>query len=163
MTQQEQARLQILNNLLAGYMTTEQAATLDGSERTPHQAHASGLQRGWSSRTSSRQSRSQTCQRYTERIGERSGTSGAQPIRRSQPYAPERVAQGAGGHRHRSRHVAQDTDERRCEQSSSASPAEAPRSAAADATRGYADTGRRQLPQMAGRRWTAVHAAACSG
>ena len=27
---------------------------LDGSERTPHQAHASGLQRGWSSRTSSR-------------------------------------------------------------------------------------------------------------
>ena len=30
MTQQEQARLQILNNLLAGYMTTEQAATLMG-------------------------------------------------------------------------------------------------------------------------------------
>ena len=30
MTQQEQARLQILNNLLAGYVTTEQAATLMG-------------------------------------------------------------------------------------------------------------------------------------
>ena len=30
LTQQEQARLQILNNLLAGYMTTEQAATLMG-------------------------------------------------------------------------------------------------------------------------------------
>ena len=75
---------------------------IDGSERTPHQAHTSGLQRGWSSRTSSRQSRSQTCQRYTERIGERSSTSGAQPIRRSQPYAPERASQGAGGHRHRS-------------------------------------------------------------
>ena len=30
MTQQEQARLQVLNNLLAGYMTTEQAATLMG-------------------------------------------------------------------------------------------------------------------------------------
>ena len=28
MTQQEQARLQVLNNLLAGYMTTEQAAGL---------------------------------------------------------------------------------------------------------------------------------------
>ena len=30
LTQQEQARLQILNNLLAGYMTTGQAATLMG-------------------------------------------------------------------------------------------------------------------------------------
>ena len=30
MTQQEQARLQVLNNLLAGYMTTEQAAVLIG-------------------------------------------------------------------------------------------------------------------------------------
>ena len=30
MTQQEQARLQILNNLLAGYMTTEQAAEILG-------------------------------------------------------------------------------------------------------------------------------------
>ena len=30
LTQQEQARLQVLNNLLAGYMTTEQAATLLG-------------------------------------------------------------------------------------------------------------------------------------
>ena len=30
MTQQEQARLQVLNNSLAGYMTTEQAATLMG-------------------------------------------------------------------------------------------------------------------------------------
>ena len=75
---------------------------VDGSEHTPHQAHTGGIRRGRSSRTSSRQSRSQTCQRYTERIGERSSTSGAQPIRRSQPYAPERVAEGAGGHRHRS-------------------------------------------------------------
>ena len=75
---------------------------VDGSEHTSHQAHTGGLQRGWSSRTSSRQSRSQTCQRYTERIGDRCNTSGAQPIRRSQPYTPERVAEGAGGHRHRS-------------------------------------------------------------
>ena len=30
LTQQEQTRLQVLNNLLAGYMTTEQAATLMG-------------------------------------------------------------------------------------------------------------------------------------
>ena len=75
---------------------------VDGSEHTPHQAHTGGIRRGRSSRTSPRQSRSQTCQRYTERIGDRCNTSGAQPIRRSQPYAPERVAEGAGGHRHRS-------------------------------------------------------------
>ena len=30
LTQQEHGRLQVLNNLLAGYMTTEQAATLMG-------------------------------------------------------------------------------------------------------------------------------------
>ena len=101
LTQQEQARLQVLNNLLAGYMTTEQAATLMGVS-TRHTRRILAAYRERSSRTSSRQSRSQTCQRYTERIGERSSTSGAQPIRRSQPYAPERVAEGAGGHRHRS-------------------------------------------------------------
>ena len=100
--QQEQARLQVLNSLLAEHMTTEHGSDTDGSEHTPHQAHTGGIRRGRSSRTSSRQQRSQTCQRYTERIGERSSTSGAQPIRRSQPYAPERVAEGAGGHRHRS-------------------------------------------------------------
>ena len=99
LTQQEQARLQVLNNLLAGYMTTGAGIDVDGSEHTPHQAHTGGIRRGRSSRTSSRQSRSQTCQRYTERIGERSSTSGAQPIRRSQPYAPERVAEGARGYR----------------------------------------------------------------
>ena len=37
----------------------------DGSERAPHQAYSGGLQKGWRSRNRSRQSRSQTWQRYT--------------------------------------------------------------------------------------------------
>ncbi len=40
---------------LTGWIYDDGAGSdTDGSERTPHQAHASGLQRGWSSRTSSR-------------------------------------------------------------------------------------------------------------
>ena len=35
LTQQEQARLQVLNNLLAGYMTTEQAACKRRSDNVP--------------------------------------------------------------------------------------------------------------------------------
>ena len=102
LTQQEQARLQVLNNLLAGYMTTEQAVTLMGvSTRHTRRILAAYREEGAAALAHGNQ-RSQPCQRYTERIGERSSTSGAQPIRRSQPYAPERVAEGAGGHRHRS-------------------------------------------------------------
>ena len=74
----------------------------DGSERAPHQAYSGGLQQGGSSRTRSRQSRSQTGQRYIGPVGDRRGGPGADPIRGSQPHAPERVAEGARGHRHRS-------------------------------------------------------------
>ena len=82
----------------------------DGTERTPYQAHTGGIQGEGSSRNSSRQQRSQPCQCYTEHTGDRSSTSGSDQIRRSQPHAPERVAEGARGYRHRSRHVTQDTD-----------------------------------------------------
>ena len=41
----------------------------DGSEHTPHHAHTGGISTGGSSRTRSRQQRSQTCQRYTARDG----------------------------------------------------------------------------------------------
>ena len=162
LTQQEQARLQVLNNLL-GYMTTEQAATLMGvSTRHTRRILAAYGEEG-SSRTSSRQSRSQTCQRYTERIGERSSTSGAQPIRRSQPYAPERASQGTGGI-----DIGRDTLRKILTNAGVNSPRRRrpPKHrvrAAADATRGYADSGRRQLPQMARRGRTAVHAAAGGG
>ena len=43
LTQKEQARLQVLNSLLAEHMTLDQAATPHGSQRTPHQAHPGGL------------------------------------------------------------------------------------------------------------------------
>ena len=75
---------------------------IDGSERAPHQAYSGGLQKGWRSRTRSRQSRSQTGQRYIGPVGDRRGGLGADPIRGSQPHSPERVAEGARGHRHRS-------------------------------------------------------------
>ena len=61
----------------------------DGSERAPHQAYSGGLQKGRCSRTRSRQPRSQTSQRYTGPVGVRRGASGADPIRGSQPHAPE--------------------------------------------------------------------------
>ena len=98
---------------------------IDGSERTPHQAHTRGIQTGGSSRTCSRQSGSQTCQHNTEDDFDRHRASDTYPIHGSKPHAPERVAQGAGGHRHRQEHVVAHTGERRGEQSSSAAAAEA--------------------------------------
>ena len=77
----------------------------DGSERAPHQAYSGGLQQGGSSRTRSRQSRSQTGQRYIGPVGDRRGGPGADPIRGSQPHAPERVAEGARGHRPHISHI----------------------------------------------------------
>ena len=61
----------------------------DGSERAPHQAYSGGLQKGRRSRTRSRQSRSQTGQRYIGPVGDRRGGPGEDPIRGSQPHAPE--------------------------------------------------------------------------
>ena len=46
---------------------------IDGSERAPHQAYSGGLQKGRRSRNRSRQSRSQTGQRYTAPVGNRRG------------------------------------------------------------------------------------------
>ena len=96
---------------LTGWIYDDGAGSdTDGTERTPYQAHTGGIQGEGSSRNSSRQQRSQPCQCYTEHTGDRSSTSGSDAIRRSQPHAPERVAEGARGYRHRSRHVTQDTD-----------------------------------------------------
>ena len=96
---------------LTGWIYDDGAGSdTDGTERTPYQAHTGGIQGEGSSRNSSRQQRSQPCQCYTEHTGDRSSTSGSDQIRRSQPHAPERVAEGARGYRHRSRHVTQDTD-----------------------------------------------------
>ena len=110
LTQQEQARLQVLNNLLAGYMTTEQAAILMGlSARHTRRILAAYREKGAAAIAHGNRGRS-PCQCYTEHTGDRSSTSGSDQIRRSQPHAPERVVEGARGYRHRSRHVTQDTD-----------------------------------------------------
>ena len=84
---------------LTGWIYDDGAGS--GTERTPYQAHTGGIQGEGSSRNSSRQQRSQPCQCYTEHTGDRSSTSGSDQIRRSQPHAPERVAEGARGYRHR--------------------------------------------------------------
>ena len=96
--QREQARLQVLNSLLAEHMTIEQASTLMRVSIRHTRRILAAYSKEGAAALAHGSSRSQPCQRYTERIGERSSTSGAQPIRRSQPYAPERVAEGAGGH-----------------------------------------------------------------
>ena len=108
LTQQEQARLQVLNNLLAGYMTTEQAAILMGlSARHTRRILAAYREKGAAAIAHGNRGRSPA---NAEHTGDRSSTSGSDQIRRSQPHAPERVAEGARGYRHRSRHVTQDTD-----------------------------------------------------
>ena len=77
LTQREQTRLQVLNSLMA-HMTTEQAATLMGvSARHTRRILAAYSKR----RTRSRQSRSQTGQRYIGPVGDRRGGPGADPIR----------------------------------------------------------------------------------
>ena len=89
LTQKEQTRLQVLNSLMADHMTLEQAVTLMGVSARHTRLYSGGLQKGRRSRTRSRQSRSQTSQRYTGPVGVRRGASGADPIRGSQPHAPE--------------------------------------------------------------------------
>ena len=56
-----------------------------------------GLQKGRCGRNRSRQSRSQTCQRYTGRIGDLCSASGTHTIRRSQPYAPDELLRDREG------------------------------------------------------------------
>ena len=93
LTQREQTRLQVLNSLMADHMTTEQAATLMGVSARHTRRILAAYRRGRRSRTRSRQSRSQTGQRYIEPVGDRRGGPGADPIRGSQPHAPERAAE----------------------------------------------------------------------
>ena len=124
LTQQEQARLQVLNNLLAGYMTTEQAATLMGVS-TRHTRRIllqptdvridartnllSGIRRGRSSRTSSTAIEVADLPtlhlahwRAKQYVWRAADTPESTTGLVSPGNAPERVAEGAGGHRHRS-------------------------------------------------------------
>ena len=110
LTEQEQARLQVLNNLLAGYMTTEQAATLMGlSTRHTRRILAAYREKGAAAIAHGNRGRS-PANATPSTLAIEAVRLARTTIRRSQPYAPERVAEGARGYRHRSRHVTQDTD-----------------------------------------------------
>ena len=65
LTQKEQARIQVLNSLVADHMTIEQAATLMGLSTRHTRRILAAYRTGRSSRYRSRQSRSQTGQCHT--------------------------------------------------------------------------------------------------
>ena len=69
LTQKEQTRLQVLNSLLVDHMTIEQAATLMGVSTRHTRRILAAYRRDGAAATRSRQSRSQTRQRYTGLIG----------------------------------------------------------------------------------------------
>ena len=98
LTQQEQARLQVLNNLLAGYMTTEQAATLMGvSARHTRRILAAYREDGAAALAHGNRGR-RSANATPNALATDVIRLARRPIRRSQPYALERVAEGAGGH-----------------------------------------------------------------
>ncbi len=133
---------------------------VDGSERTPHQAHPGGLQRGGSSRTRSRSSWTPSTQHDTGAAEVRGAAPCSVPLLGDQSHSSERVTQGARGHRGRSNHAAAHTDECRSEEPAPPSAATAPCPPAADAPRGHAGTGGRQPSPVAGRPWCSLRAAA---
>ena len=77
MPQSEQTRLQVLNSLLAEHMTLDQAATLNGCQYTPHQAHSDGLPGEGRCRRCTRSPWTQTRQRDTRGGGGRCCTFGS--------------------------------------------------------------------------------------
>ena len=119
---------------------------VDGSERTPHQAHPGGLQRGGSSRTRSRSSWTPSTQQDTGDVEVRGAAPCSVSLLGDQSHSSERAAQGARGHRDRSNHAAAHTGGRRPEEPTPPSAPPAPRPPAADAPRGHADTDGRQPP-----------------
>ena len=163
MTQQEQARLQVLNNLLAGYMTTEQAAILMGvSARHTRRILAAYREKGAAAIAHGNRGRSpanatpSTLAIEAVRLA-RSRYAGVNHTHLSELL---REREGIDIGRDTLRKILTNAGVNSPRRTS---PAEAPSAASADATRGYADSGRRQLPQMARRGRTAVHAAAGGG
>ena len=149
LTQQEQARLQVLNNLLAGYMTTEQAAILTGlSARHTRRILAAYREKGAAAIAHGNRGRSpanatpSTLAIEAVRLA-RTRYAGVNHTHLSELL---REREGIDIGRDTLRRILTNAGVNSPRQ---ASPAEAPSAAAADAARGYADSGRRQLPQMA--------------
>ena len=163
LTQKEQARLQVLNSLLAEHMTVEQAATLMGvSTRHTRRILAAYREEG-AAALAHGPSWTPSTQRDARVAEVRGAAPCAVPLLGNQSHSPERAAQGARGHRGRSNHTAAHTDECRSEEPTPPSAAPAPCSPAADAPRGHAGTGGRQPPPVAWRPWSSLRAAAGRG
>ena len=147
--QQEQARLHVLNSVLAEEITIGQAAELmDLSERHARRLLAAYRELG-AGALRPRQSRPAPSQR---RPRGRRGCCRA-PRRHAlpgrQPHPPQRAARRAGRHRPQPPHGAAHPDAGRHAQPEAAPPATAPRAARAHAERGDAAPGRRQPPRLA--------------
>ena len=117
---------------LTGWIYDDGAGSdTDGTERTPYQAHTGGIQGEGSSRNSSRQLGSQTCQHNTGDYDGRSSASGAHTVFGNQPHAYERVVEGTRRHRHNAQHTTSPAGERRREQPAWKASTKAPSSASA--------------------------------
>ena len=159
MTQKEQARLQVLNSLLAEHMTLDQAATLMGvSTRHTRRILAAYREEGAAALAHGHRGR-----RAPNATPESLRSEVLRLARSRYSETNHTAAQGARGHRDRSNHTAAHTDECRSEEPTPPSAAPAPCSPAADAPRGHADTGGRQPPPVAWRPWSSLRAAAGRG
>ena len=99
---------------------------VDGSERTPHQAHPGGIPEGGCRRPGSRPSWSPAAQRNTGGNQSRGITPGQHPLLRNQPHPSERIAWRARGYRHRPQYAATHTGFRRVEQPAPSPSAQLP-------------------------------------
>ena len=136
MTQKEQARLQVLNSLLAEHVTLDQAATLMGvTPRHTRRILAAYREKGAAAVAHGHRGRrpANATIRSSDR---RRGPSGSHPLRRNQPHPSQRVAKRARGHRHRQDHPAAHPGQRWSEQSTTKASAQAPGAPPAHASEG---------------------------
>ena len=102
LTQREQTRLQVLNSLMADHMTTEQAATLMGVSARHTRRILSAYRRDGAAALAHGNRGRRPANATSDPLATDVVVLARTPIRGSQPHAPERVAEGARGHRHRS-------------------------------------------------------------
>ena len=163
MTQKEQARLQVLNSLLAEHMTLDQAATLMGvTTRHTRRILAAYREKGEASLAHGHRGR-RPANATPDAV-----VAGVVRLARTryaggQPHPSQRVAQRARRHRHWQDHPAAHPGQRRAEQFTAKASAQAPGTPPAHAPGGHADTDGRQSSPVVGEPGTTVHAADCGG
>ena len=162
MTQKEQARLQVLNSLLAEHLTLDQAATLIGvSPRHTRRILAAYREEGASAVAHGHRGR------RSPNATPDAVVAGVVRLARTRyagaNHPSQRVAERARGHRHRQDHPAAHPGQRRTEQSAPQTTTQAPGTPAAHASRGHTDPAGRQSSLVAGRRRNAFRVAAGGG